>query len=234
MATTTESRELLIVEFGTPIAEENAVAVASTIHALAAILEEARKQAQLSERLELKIQPFREGSLETWVQLVVAGGAVLVAYQQQIAYLFDCLKEYITARKGKQEMSSPAGNSVVIHGDIKIDNRITVSDNVVTLLKNPDLSILVDKAAVDIEGDETIKGVKLLKGKKREPIAEIKREELPKFRYGTTPAVDLPKKEKMRRKAIVVIHTPVLKGRGKWTVVYKAKTIEAPIEDEEF
>ncbi|MEX2173192.1 MAG: hypothetical protein WD872_02445 [Pirellulaceae bacterium] len=221
-------QERVVVELGTPIAEADAAAVASTMQAVVAIVAEAQKQLKSNDALLLKARPFSENSFEIPFELILVGTALAFDNHPLIDEVLQILQDYISIRKllrGKPLPSPSANGSVVVQGNI------TVKDSVVNILLNSQVNTIMNKAAADLEADTTINGLKVLRGKQRDPIANIEREELAYFRYDPhSLALDGPQRERPQR-TTVIIHTPVLEGRAKWKLILDGHTISADIQD---
>lgn len=231
MAIPAPQPEELVVRLGTPIAEANAAAVASMMQAVVAIVEEAQKQIKSNDEILVKARPFSEGSFEIPLELVLVGAALSFDNYPLIEHVLRLLKEYISIRKVLQGSPLPPAAK---DGSIVVQGNITVTNSVVNILMNSQVNTAMDKVATDVKADTTIQSVKVLRGKEREPIATIERGELDYFRYDPNSAVLEGQKRDRPVQTTLIIHTPVLEGRGKWKFILDGRTVSADIKDEDF
>lgn len=232
MASSTSHRESLTVKLGAEPAEANAAAVASTMQAVVAIVEEAQQQIQSNEQLLLKARPFAKGSFEIPFDLIVLGAATLFDVHPLIGQVLDMLKDYLDIKKmlKGEPVPEPAENgTIVIQG-----NTVQVSKSVINILCSGQVNSTVDRAFSDIEADDTIKDVKVYRGSDTTPIATIPNTEFAYFKHEpSTPPSDRPDRDR-NVKATLTIRRPVLEGRAKWDVNYEGNSISADLRDEDF
>lgn len=229
MSVSETTEESVVIHLGTPIAEANASAVASTMQAMIAIVDEAQKELQANNALLLKARPFSTGSFEIPFELILVGLPFVFDKIGLIEEVLRILKEYIEVRKLLQgEPLPPAkGGTVVLNGNV------TVSNSVVNIVHNSVTTAAFDKAATEIEADPTIQNLKVLRGKDREPIASISRDDIKSFRADVSPPT-IPKKRERIETKLLVIKSPDFGGRAKWEFVLDGHTISADILDENF
>ena len=179
----------------------------------------------------LKARPFSEGSFEIPLELVILGGASLFDNQPLIDEILRMLKQYFEAKKLLRGQPPPSprsdGGSVVIHGDLEISN------SVVNILVNAKVNTAVDRAAVDVAADETIKHIKVLTGEERTVLTTVEREELEYFRTGNDTGPRAPTRDRQETTE-VIIKSPVFEGNARWKFIWKSHTILADISDEDF
>lgn len=110
-----------------------------------------------------------------------------------------------------------------------------ISNSVVTLLANNDITALVGAASSALQADETISGVAIKAGADHHTIATIPREALPYFEQNSSaPTVEKQAKVRKRKKVTLIVHTSVLEGSSKWKFMYEGHTISADIQDKTF
>jgi hypothetical protein len=219
------------LKVGTHVDDSIAASVDSTMDAVVAIVEAAQKQIKTTEEILVKARPFSKGSLEIPLELVLVGASLMFPSQPLIERIVEMLKEYISIRKrlkGKPLPQAAKDGSVTIKGNVKI------SESVVNIIVNSQVSTVMDKAAENIERDMTIKSLTILQGDDREQIATIERKELSYFRFDPhAPLQDGSKRDRAIRTTLI-IHTPVLEGRAKWKFIMDGRAISADIKDENF
>jgi hypothetical protein len=232
MADSADPRHVVVVTLETQSSEASAVAVATTMQAVVALLEGAQKHLTSDQSLIVKARPFEAGSLEVVLELVLVGGTLLFPDHPLFQTILSIIAEYIAVRKTAEGKPLPAPgktDGVVISGDI------TISNSVVTLLTNNDITALVGKASSALQADETITGIAIKEGEDHHTIATIPRAALPYFEQSpSAPTVQKQSKERKRKKVTVIVHTSVLEGNSKWKFIYEGHTISADIQDQAF
>lgn len=109
MATEDQSqRESLTIRLGTQGAEADAAAVASTMQAVAAIVEETQIQLKSNQQVLLKARPFAKGSFEIPLDLILVGTASLFETHPLLSCILDILKEYLKVRQLLKGHALPA------------------------------------------------------------------------------------------------------------------------------
>lgn len=232
MASSQQSTESIAVRLGSPDSQVDATAVASTMQAIIAIVDEAQKVMAAQEQVLIKARPFASGSFEIPLDLIVIGTAGLFSVHPLIDNILNLLKDYIelkTLLRG-QPVPEPSGNgTIVVQG-----NTINISHSVINILSNNRIGTALDRAVTDIAADETIRDVKMFRGAATEPFIVIPRTELDFLRNHPSGAdTERPDRERVVR-CTLTLRSLVFEGSGKWRFNYDGATISADIRDEDF
>jgi hypothetical protein len=230
MAKTTLSDELTI-QLVAPTHEVNAMAVASSMSAIVSLLNEIQKQVSENNPISIKVRPFEKGSFEIYLELTALAGTVLLteapAIEQAINYLRNILLHIRDSRKALR-------NGVQL-SHFRNDGTIIIADEVKLIIPSKDSVQELTRASRELQADESIEGLKLLKGKgkKKEAIVDIPRED---FEFLAEPDEDTQGEERrdVTSNATLTIASPDLLGDGKWRFRRKGATIWATIADEVF
>lgn len=225
-------KESLTIRLGTKGAEADAAAVASTMQAVAAIVEETQIQLKTTEHVLLKARPFAKGSFEIPLDLILVGAATLFENHPLLSSILDILKEYLKVRqllKGQALPPPERDGTFIVNG-----SSITIQNSVINIVSNGRVQNAVDKAATDLLKDETIKDVKFFRDDDSTPMAVIPQSE---FEYlKNTPTTESLEEGKRNRvvTAMLTLRSPVFDGRSKWKFNYEGAKIDASIADEDF
>lgn len=223
--------ESLSVRLGSPDSQVNAAAVASTMQAILAIVDEAQKGLKANEHVLLKARPFANGSFEIPLDLIVLGAAALFDVHPLLDQVLGILKDYIDIKKllKGEPLPQPTDNgTIVVQG-----NTITVSNSVINVLSSNRVNSAVDRAVTDIAADETIRDVKVFRGRSPEPFITIPNTEFQYLRYTPRTSGEMPDRDRVV-KATLTLRTLVFEGTGKWRFNYEGVKISADIRDDDF
>lgn len=226
-------RESLSLRLRTPESTADAKTVASMLHALVVLIDETNGEVGDGREVSIRVRPFEEGSLEIPFDLIVYGGAVLLAVNSVISQILKTIQQAVELKKSlkgkppeKRPDMSVGQNPVMINS----------GDNVViNIVQNPQVSAAFHRAFVEVEKDESISGVQVINNSTNEEIFSIPRQEYPYFRYPEFAEDDgLPEDRVRGERTTLIVHTPVLAGKGKWKFINDGKTITASMADEAF
>lgn len=204
------------------------------LHALVVLIEETQDELRIDGEFSIRVNPPKEGSLEIPLQIFLFGTtATLFAFNPGLGKLLDTLKSVFDLKKffkGEQPTDKAIQDGVSV-GNITISG----GTNVINIINQPRVESAFDQAALDLENDESLTGMKLTNKSTGEEIANLPRDE---FRYlripGHGPSSDAPQDRVRIVEAALTIHSPVLQGAAKWKFVYEGRQISAPIRDDVF
>lgn len=229
-----DNSEVLSLTLTTPDSAANAAAVASMLHALVVLIEETQDELRIEGEFSIRVNPPKEGSLEIPLQIVLFGTtATLFAFNPGLGKLLDTLKSVFDLKKF---FKGERPTDKAIQDGVSVGN-ITISGgtNVINIINQPSVESAFDQAALDLENDESLTGMKLINKSTGEEIANLPRDE---FRYlripGPGPSSDAPQDRVRIVEAALTIHSPVLQGAAKWKFVYEGRQISASIRDDVF
>ena len=178
-STTTQSqKESLTIHLGTQNAEADAAAVASTMQAVAAIVEEARMQLEQNQHVLIKARPFAKGSFEIPLDLILVGTASLYEIHPLLSNIMKVLRDYLEVRKllkGQPLPQPEKDGTFILNG-----SNITIQNSVINIVSNGRVTDAVARAADDLLKDESIKDVKFYQGNESTPLAVVQSSE---FRF---------------------------------------------------
>jgi len=231
------SEEKIIVNFGTDSDSDkaNALAVASSIEAVATMINEVHKEFKDNHELLVKARPFAPGSLEIPLDIVVlaAVGASLLD-KEVISSILKIVKEYFAIKKAlKGDVPKIENGRVIIEGNTIHAHNITIN------LLNPSscANKLVSKAMEEAGRDKSIKDIKIVKDSDQKEIAHVDRSEFKYYRELES-IVDVPEEECMTERTTLIIYGPILDANNsilwKFKRVTDQKIIQANITDESF
>jgi hypothetical protein len=231
-----ENTELLSLTLKTPESAADAAAVASMLRALVVLIEEARSELKVQGEFMVRVNPFKEGSLEIPVQIFVVGAAAsLFTFNPDLAKILDTLKSIFELKKyfkGQPPSEKSLQDSANV-GNIIIKDSQNV---VINIIQHRRVDEALDQAGQDLEKDKSLTGMKLVNESSGEEIANIARED---FKYLRTPGngqetEDVPQDRIRTVEALLTIHSPVLQGTAKWKFLYEGKQVSISIKDERF
>ena len=127
-------KESLTIRLGTTATEVDATAVASTMQAIAAIIEESQVQLNANEQVLLKARPFAKGSFEIPLDLIYVGVLSLYENHPLLMQILAVLKEYLSIRqllKGKSLPPPEKDGTFVVNG-----SQITIQNSVIQIISN--------------------------------------------------------------------------------------------------
>ncbi|MCB9953268.1 MAG: hypothetical protein H6824_20025 [Planctomycetaceae bacterium] len=229
-----ENSEVLSLVLKTPDSAANAAAVASMLNAIVVLIEETQSELKIDGEFSIRVNPFKEGSLEIPLQVFVTGGLVaLFTFNPDLAKVIDTLKSVFDLKK---YFKGEAPNEKTVQKGVSV-GEITINGgtNVINIINQPRVELAFDRAAQDLEKDVSLTGMKVINRTTGEEIADIPREEFKYFRAsGSEQSIDTPQDRNRPAIATLTIHSPVLQGNAKWKFVYEGKQISASIKDETF
>lgn len=224
--------ESITVRLGSLNSQVDAAAVASTMQAIVAIVNEAQKGLKNNEQVLLKARPFAAGSFEMPLDLIVMGAVALFEIHPVLDQLLDMLKGYIDIKKllkGQPVPEPTDDGTYVIQG-----NNISISNSVVNILSNSQVNAAMDQAVADISADEAIRDLEVLRAGSPEPFIKITSTEFKDLRSQALDlGTDKPNRDRTV-KAMLTLRSPVFEGSGKWRFNYDGVKIAADIRDESF
>ena len=102
--------ESLSLRLRTPESTADAEAVASMLHALVVLIKEANERVGDGREISIRVRPFEEGSLEIPFDLIVYGGAGLLAVNSVVSQILKTIQQAVDLKKslkGKPPEKSP-------------------------------------------------------------------------------------------------------------------------------
>ena len=222
-----EETEELIIGFDVEDPKDSRVdasALGNTVIATDSILRELHEEFGENSELLLKARPFKKGSFEIPMDIVVVTAAALVGFPI-LENMLKCLTEYFRL---KRELKGLAPR--IKDGKLIIENNKIEIDKVVVNLLDPTnrSNKLVASAFEEIEKDDNITGFKVTR--KKGMLANVKRED---FKYYGAPAREKRFKEAETKEVLDVLG-PIFEEKGKWTFKREGKVIHANVSDEGF
>ncbi|MBW8002053.1 MAG: hypothetical protein FVQ80_08515 [Planctomycetes bacterium] len=227
--------ENIVVTLGSTLksGETNALAVASTMEAVATMIEEVHEAFEDNHELLVKARPFSKGSFEIPLDIVLVAvtGASLIQ-PMSILDILKIIKEYFSIKNQLEgEIPRIEGQNIIIQ-----DNVINV-DNITINLMNPNnkANQLVSKALGKLGEDNNIEGMKIINSSTKKEIAKVSKTQ---FEYYKTvqAIVELPEDQVKHDKVVLIIHSLVLEysERSNWKFIWNGQKISANITDEVF
>lgn len=233
-ATTTDvDRESLSLRLRTPESTADAAAVAAMLHALVVLIEETNDRVGDGRSISIRVRPFEEGSLEIPLELIVYSGAGLLAANKVVSSIVKTIQQVVDLKKSLKGSSHEKPHEKSIEQSPTL---INLGDNVVVnIIQNPLITTAFHQAIVEVEKDESIAGIQIINNSTHEEIVNIKRQEFPYFKYPSgVDDEELPEQRVRGERTTLIVHTPVLAGKGKWKFIYNGATISASMKDEPF
>lgn len=230
---TARESESLSLRLRTPQSTANAATVASMLHALVVLIEETNDRVGDGREISIRVRPFEEGSLEIPFDLIVYGGAGLLAANSIVSQILKTIQQAVDLKK------SLKGTPPEKLPEDSVEQSPTASksgDNIViNIIQSQQVSAAFHQAFVEVEKDETIDRVQIVDNTTSEEIVDISRQDFPYFRYPEYADEDEPAEERVRGEtSTLIVHTPVLAGNAKWKFIYDGATISASMADATF
>lgn len=232
---TSDATEELSLSFGTPESAADALAVSAMLNALVVLVDEAKQEVAPQDSVAMRVRPFREGSLEIPIGMIVVGATTLFTFNPAISSILNTVKQFLEVKKLLK------GRPIE---DVKSDSGLTVGNihvsgdhNVINIIQSERVSDAVGKAFVEAEKDKAITHVSLKNNTTGENIVRIDRDE---FRYFHEPEAEDEEEEEPPEYRVrgvrtgMTIKQVVLQGKAKWKFTYEGNTISADIKDEGF
>lgn len=226
-------RESLSLRLRTPESTADAAAVSSILHALVMLVDEANAEVGDGRAISIRVRPFEEGSLEIPFDLIVYGGAGLLAVNSVISQILKTIQQAVDLKKS---LKGKPPDKLSVRGNEQSPQVINSGDNVViNIVQNPKVTAAFHRAFADAEKDKSIESVEIIDNESREEIVNITRQEFPYFKHPEVAEDEELLEERVRgERATLIVHTPVLAGKGKWKFIYNGVTISASMADESF
>lgn len=212
----------------------DAMAVAKTMEALLAIIQETHVQMDETEKMLVKLRPFEKGSFQIPLELIVIGTSLaLLSEHPLIQQTISFIRQFVEIKlhlKGKPLPTELPDGQLVIKDSV-------VENSVINLVVNSKVSRAFDSAVSEILRDDSVQSVTITRGKRGDvdTVVKITRDELPYLQKpGEADESDDKRKTTFRDDVVVIVHTPVLHGNAKWKVLLDDHVIEVSIEDEAY
>jgi len=203
------------------------------LHALVVIIEETNERVGDGREISIRVRPFEEGSLEIPFDIILYGGAGLLAVNSVISQILKTVQQAIDLKKSLKGIPP---EKLPDESDEQVVNINNSGDNVVIkIVHNRQVSTAFHQAFIEVEKDKTIDSVQLIDNTTHEEIVNISRQEFPYFRYPEiSDEGELPEERIRREKSTLIVHSPVLSGKAKWKFIYEGVVISALMADESF
>lgn len=226
-------RESLSLRLRTPESTADAAAVSSILHALVMLVDEANTEVGDGRAISIRVRPFEEGSLEIPFDLIVYGGAGLLAVNSVISQILRTIQQAVDLKKS---LKGKPPDKLSVRGNEQSPQVINSGDNVViNIVQNPKVTAAFHRAFADAEKDKSIESVEITDNESREEIVNITRQEFPYFKHPEVAEDEELLEERVRgERATLIVHTPVLAGKGKRKCIYNGVAISASMADESF
>ena len=226
-----DQKEQVVVKLDSEGPEANAAAVASSMSAILSLVSEARAALGDNQELLVKARPFAEGSFEIPLDLIVVGVGALLVNHPLLENILDAIRRYFEIKKQLQ------GNALVRKDAQTIilnDSEVNVGSVTINLLDpRSKANQEVARALQEIDNDESISGIRLLRGSERTPFVTVQKSE---FRYYKLPdSIDDPtRRRQSRSRETLGIASIVFEGEARWRFNRRGGIIPASIADQEF
>jgi hypothetical protein len=227
-------REEMILKLGTKGDDAaNVVSVAATMNGIDALLREIHNACDKNHDFLLKARPFKKGSFDIPLELVVVGVATL--NWPVIRDMVSIFAEYLKLKKllrGQEPRFE--GQSIIIR-----DSTIQVENMTLNLLREHSTGTrAMSDAFHTLENDPDVSGLAILQPAKTRPLLRVKRTEFPYYREAT-PSQSISIRKTNTSREILVVASPVLEStpkaqRWKWRFAWKGIYIRARIVDPTF
>lgn len=225
-------KEQLTVRLASDQSEANAAAVASTMTAVVSLLSEAQQGLDANKEFLIKARPFKKGSFEIPLELIVMAGGTMFASHPLIDNILDAIKTYFEMKNRLQ------GDKVEKRDDTTIviqDTEINISSITLNLLDpqcpaNQDVA----RALETVEKDETISDIELLRGDEPEPFVKVTRSQFGYYKVNAPPPEPERASRDIQSRETITIWTPDLGGNAKWGFNRKGSLIRATVADQTF
>ena len=226
-----DRKEQVVVRLDSRAPEANAAAVASSMSAVLALVSEAHAAIGDNQELLVKARPFAEGSFEIPLELIAVGVGAMFASSPLLDNILDAIRRYFEI---KRELQGDAivrkdAQTIIVKG-----NEVNVGSIVINLLDPRSLANReVSKALHEVDADESISGIELIRGAEQTPFVAVQKSEFPYFKLPDT--IDDPtKRRQSRSRETLGIASPVFEGDAKWRFNRRGNIIAASIADEAF
>lgn len=227
--------EKIVVKFETEgqVKEVNALAVASSMEAVATMIEEVHQGFKDNHKLLVKARPFNPGSFEIPLDIIVIVAAGLGLYEKDvISGVLDIIKEYFNLKKLLEGGIPKIENGgVVIKGNVIKANNITIN----LLESSSPANKLVSKAIKNAGFDDSIKDLQIIKKSDEEKIVHVKKSEFGYYDISQH-IIELPEEKSKIEKANLVIYGPILEANNQimWRFFKDGRKISANIIHKDF
>ena len=222
-----DQAEELIIGFdvkSTTDSRVDASAVGKTVVATDAVLRELHDEFEQNSELLLKARPFKEGSFDIPIDIIVLTAGALASFPI-LESMLKCLTEYFRLKRELKGLAPRYQDGKLIIEN----NKIEIDKIVVNLLDPANKSNkIVATAFEEIQKDDNITGFNVTR--KTGTIAKVKRKE---FEYYGPSAREKRFKEVQTTEVLDVLG-PIFDEKGKWTFRHKGKPIHANVSDERF
>lgn len=233
-------KEQLTVRLASDQGEANATAVASTMTAVASLLSEAQQGLDANKKLLIKARPFEKGSFEIPLDLIVLATGAMFATDPLIGNILnvliddilDVIKKYFEIKNLLQgdNVEKKDDKTIIIKGD-----NININSTVLNLLDhqcpaNQDMS----KALENIEQDETISDIELVRGDEPKPLVKVSRSQFGYYKLNVPSSEFERVVRNVESSETLIISAPQLLGNAKWTFIRDEHAVEVKIADQDF
>lgn len=228
---TPDNKEPVIVRLDSQHPEANASAVSSSISAVLALVRQTHIALGSNEELLIKARPFADGSFEIPLELIVVGVGALLVNPPLLGSLLDAVGKYFEVKQAlKGDTAKQKDDRTIIVKGIEMN----VGSVVVNLLA-PESSAdqEVARALQELDIDESISGIELIRGKERAVIASVPKSD---FRFFKQPSLEDRAEERRQKRSreTLGIASPVLDGKAMWRFTRGGIFITASIDDSGF
>ncbi|MDR1492972.1 MAG: hypothetical protein LBT05_09660 [Planctomycetaceae bacterium] len=235
-----KNSEILTIDFGTEEHNVKAEAVAAMIQAITRLIYEANAEIngeQNRDDICVKVHAVAPGSLKVLLSiyglLLFENVPLLFENAPKISALLSICKDYLSVKKWLKGKPLPEKQA---DGTYKINEQTININNVktVNIINNSYVNEKFDEAFQETNKDTSVKEVTF--SKEKEKLIQIPKDDFQYFEIKpdhTKQENNKDRKEKNERHE-VTIHTPVLSGKAKWTVVFQEQQIKVTIIDKDF
>jgi|GEM_PF-5638340 len=232
MADQQEYSEELTLTYESDAERASVGAVGGGLLALQAMVNEVQSAFEENERILIKARPFRRGSLELPLELIVFGTVMIIQEYPLLQKLREVLAEFfdIKSRLRGRPIQVEQGNVIIIdNSPIRVD-QITLQ----CLDPSSAVSELCAKAFRDIEEDSEIRAVRVDSSTTDQPLVRINRAEFPYFHPETRIGEqNLGERDETTRETLI-IRQPSFDAELAWRFVWQGVKISAKMQHTEF
>ena len=225
-----DHKEQVVVRLDSREPEANAAAVASSMSAVLSLVSEAHAALGDNQKLLVKARPFAEGSFEIPLELILIGVGAMLVNHPLLENILEAIRRYFEIKKQLKgdALVRKDAQTIILNG-----SEVNVGSVTINLL-DPRSKANQDVArALQIDNDESISGIELIRGVEQTPFVTVRKSE---FRYYKLPdSLDDPtKRRQSRSRETLGIASIVFEGDAKWRFNRRGNIIVVNIADRDF
>lgn len=231
MAKSKRQKESITVKLSSDNEQVNAAAVGATMTAIVTLIREAHDGMAANEELLVKARPFKKGSFEIPIDLILLSAGALLASSPLLQQIIEIIQRYfeITIRLRGQPPRSPDPSLLVIEGE-----EINVGSITMNLLSPTSTTSVEMSAAVsEIQQDAAINQLEIRRGSEKRPFVRVRRREFEYFKREEGLAPFEAERDVLSREQLTIRTVP-FEGAAKWKFNRRGTIISAKMSDVDF